>query len=97
MVSSSTSHRDVIQNSLQFFKGEGYDQWSVRMKKNFRSQNLWRVVERVLDDGREAQVLESHKDDAKALYLIQQLVDESIFDRIVRFTTSKEAWEHIQT
>lgn len=97
MVSSSTSHRDVIQYSLQFFKGEGYDQWSVRMKKNFRSQNLWRVVERVLDDGREAQVLESHKDDAKALYLIQQLVDESIFDRIVRFTTSKEAWEHIQT
>lgn len=44
----------------------------------------------------EAKILERQKNDAKALCLIQQVVDESIFYRIVRFNTTKEAWEHIQ-
>lgn len=51
------------------------------MKKLFRSQNIWSVVEKgVLKEGTEAQVLESNKDDAKAWHLIQQSLEDSIFD-----------------
>lgn len=69
------------------------------MKTFFRSQNLWTVIEEgVQTEGADAKVLlESQKYDAKAFFLIQQAVDEPMFDRIVRFTTAKEAWEHIKT
>lgn len=72
MASSASVTLDVVHASLPLFKGEGYDRWSVRMKTLFRSQNLWKVVEEgVLKEGTEDQIMESHKDDAKALYLIQ--------------------------
>lgn len=63
----------------------------------FRSQNLWKIIkEGVSKEGKEAKKLENEKDDAKALFLLQQAVDETILYRIVRFDTAKEAWEHIK-
>lgn len=64
------------------------------MKTLFRSQGLWKVVEQgVLTVGTEAQKEESQKDDAQALYLIQQAVDASIFNRITSTTASaKDAY-----
>lgn len=97
MASSSTPTPDMIQTSVPFFKGENYDRWSVKMSTLFKSQNLWSIVEEgVPKEGTDAEKMEKKEKDAKALYLIHQAVDESIFDRIVRFTTAKEAWEHIQ-
>ncbi|XP_039133272.1 uncharacterized protein LOC120270333 [Dioscorea cayenensis subsp. rotundata] len=40
--------------------------------------------------------MENEKDDAKALFLLQQAISETIFHRIVRFNTAKEAWIHIK-
>lgn len=80
MASSSTSNPYVVQTSLSFFKGDNYDRWSVRMPL-FRSPNLWNVVEEgVAKKGTDAHKMEKQQDDAKALYLLQQAVDESIFD-----------------
>lgn len=96
MATNSTSK--VPLPTPPFFKGEAYELWSVKMKTLFRSQGLWKVVEQgVLTVGTEAQKEESQKDDAQALYLIQQAVDASIFNRITSTTASaKDAWEQIQ-
>lgn len=73
MASGSRFKPNVIQSSFPFFKGEGYDRWSVRMKTLFWSQNLCSVVGKsALKEGDEAQVIASNSDDAKTLYLIQQ-------------------------
>nr|GFB95331.1 UBN2 domain-containing protein [Tanacetum cinerariifolium]GFB95342.1 UBN2 domain-containing protein [Tanacetum cinerariifolium] len=40
---------------------------------------------------------ENQKRDAKALFFIQQAVDESIFSRIVAATTSNQAWIILKT
>lgn len=50
----------------------------------------------VITTGTEAQKEDSQKEDAKALYLIQQAVDDPIFDRIAVANSAKEAWEQIQ-
>ncbi|XP_077228565.1 uncharacterized protein LOC143861537 [Tasmannia lanceolata] len=41
-------------------------------------------------------VWESKKKDARALFIIQQAMDEPIFPRIMAATTSKEAWDLLQ-
>lgn len=97
MASCTSSTLEISHTSLPVFKGEGYEHWSYKMKTFFRSQNLWKIIEEgVSKEGSEAKVLENEKDDAKALFLLQQAVDETILHRIMRFDTTKEAWEHIK-
>ncbi|GKG51296.1 hypothetical protein Tco_0541680, partial [Tanacetum coccineum] len=55
------------------------------MKTLFQSQDLWEYVEVSDDDSRNK---EHHKRDAKALFFIQQAVDESIFPRIAVANTA---------
>lgn len=88
---------DAVQPPLPMFKGAGYERWSTKMKTLFRSQGIWKVIEKgVLTSGEASQIEESQKDDARALYLIQQAVDDSIFDRIAGVSSAKEAWELVQ-
>lgn len=95
MATSSSS--EVSLPTLPIFKGEGYERWSVKMKTLFRSLKLWKVVEDgVLTTGTETQQEESQQADARAMYIIQQSVDDAIFDRIQDLATAKEAWELIQ-
>ena len=42
------------------------------------------------------QLRESRKKDSKALFMIQQALDDDIFPRISAATTSNEAWEILQ-
>ena len=88
------------------FAGDHYDQWCVKMKTIFKSQDLWEYV----DDGYEeleastsdlnAQQLKTLKEhrrkDAKALSYIQQGVSPDIFSRIMGANKAKEAWEILQ-
>ena len=78
------------------------------MKSLFKSQELWSSVEsgfeddgiesvesRFEDDGIEEpdQALrEKRKKDAKALFIIQQALDDEVFPRIAAASTAKEAW-----
>lgn len=97
IAASTSSAPEIATSSLHVFKGEGYEHWSHRMKTFFRSQNLWKIIKVGVDkDGSEDKKMENEKDDAKALFLIQQAVDEIIFHRIVRFNSAKEAWDHIK-
>ena len=86
------------QSSLPLFQGVGYDIWSTKMKTLFISQDLWDFVEKgYFKTGVSVDTLkELWKKDAKALFFIQQAVDESIFPQIVAATKSNDAWDALQ-
>lgn len=64
----------------------------------FKSQELWDLVERSTEDGQsETDKKENEKKDAKALFFIQQAVDDSIFSRIAALTSAHEAWSILKT
>ena len=69
------------------------------MKTLFMSQDLQELVESgyVETNDDDARHKEHQKRDAKALFFIQQAVDESIFSRIATATTSREAWSILKT
>ncbi|KAL9241306.1 hypothetical protein vseg_015437 [Gypsophila vaccaria] len=67
------------------------------MRTLFRSQELWDLVEHGFKDVKstepDATLKETRKKDVKALFIIQQALDEVVFFRIASATTSKEAWD----
>ena len=72
------------------------------MKTLFLSFDLWDVIEYGVPTASESsssggsvssQVKLEKQKDAKALFTLQQAVSESIFPRLMRATTSKQAWE----
>lgn len=70
------------------------------MKTLFRSQDLWDYVETGYDEDstdEEGDSKQHQKRDAKALFFIQQAVDESIFSRIAGASTAKQAWTTLKT
>ncbi|XP_039133748.1 uncharacterized protein LOC120270743 [Dioscorea cayenensis subsp. rotundata] len=93
--SSSTPTPEISHALLPIFKGEGYEHWSFRMKTFFRSQRLWKIVEEGFSEEKKPTEKEM-EDDAKAFFLLQQAVDESILHRLVRFETAKGAWDHLK-
>ncbi|XP_054792564.1 uncharacterized protein LOC129298175 isoform X2 [Prosopis cineraria] len=78
-------------------KGANYDLWSLRMKTMFKSQRLWNLVENGFEDnqpGKPDKKLQRNRDnDAKALFSIQQALDDESFRLIAPATTSKKAWD----
>ena len=69
------------------------------MRTLFRSLELWELVENGIAETSvdEAGRRESTKKDAKALFFIQQAVDETIFSRIAAANSAKEAWDTLKT
>ncbi|XP_058745954.1 uncharacterized protein LOC131618815 [Vicia villosa] len=82
-----------------------YDNWSIKMKALLGSQDVWDVVEKgfkeqdeaSLSQGAKDTLKESRKRDKKALFLIYKSVDEDTFEKISNVTTTKEAWDKLQT
>lgn len=64
------------------------------MKTLFISQDLCEFVKKSHDES--AVAPENHKRDAKALFFIQQAIDEMIFPCIEVATKAKEAWDVLQ-
>lgn len=87
-------------SQLPIFKGINYQFWSLKMKTLFKSQELWSFVEEGFDDAQspepDQQLKEKRKKDSKALFLIQQALDDGIFPRIASATTSKMAWDTLK-
>ena len=67
------------------------------MKTLFRSQEVWNLVDEGFeDDGSDEPnpaLREKRKKDARALFMIQQALDDEIFPRIASAVTAKEAWD----
>jgi hypothetical protein len=62
------------------------------IKKGFKEKD-----EASLSQGVKETLKESRKRDKKALFLIYQSVDEDTFEKISNATTTKEAWDKLQT
>ncbi|GKC80945.1 hypothetical protein Tco_1136662 [Tanacetum coccineum] len=69
------------------------------MKTLFRSQDLWDLVGKGCADSTSEETTnkENRKSDAKALFFIQQAVDETIFSRIAAAKSAKEACDTLKT
>lgn len=92
----------MAQSMIPVFAGENYDMWKIKMRTLLLSQGLWDVVEngyteyaadQVFTPEQKKTLAEDQMRDARALFLIQQGVAESLFPRIIGATKSKEAWE----
>lgn len=99
----------MANNNVSFpiptFGGESYDFWKIKMKTMLRSYGLWSYADKgynepedesSLSDAQRKRLEEERMKDAKALYLIQNAVKDTIFPRIMRANTAKEAWEILQ-
>ena len=97
-ISSSVS---VSQQLIPIFNGDNYQFWSIKMKTLFLSYDLWDLVENGMNEydverltaAQRNEMKENKKKDAKALFYIQQALDETVFPRIMGASTSKEAWD----
>ena len=78
-----------------------YKNWSIQMKVLLGSQDTWEVVEEGFEEPKDTtgytaaqnKALKKLRSKDKAtLYMLFRAVDESGFEKIVRATTSKEAW-----
>ena len=79
------------------------------MKTLFHSQDIWGLVESEFPEPENQQAYqvllqdendllkENKKKDAKALFIIQQAVEEAIFPKVVAATSSKQAWDNLQS
>ena len=67
------------------------------MKTMFKSLELWDLWEEGFEDANPTEpnqrLREPRKNDARALFLIQQALDDDIFSRIAAASTSYQAWE----
>ncbi|KAG8489880.1 hypothetical protein CXB51_015928 [Gossypium anomalum] len=92
MASASFSSTQPL---IPIVNGEKYEWWSIKVKTLPRSQELWDLVgygfaDILEPDEEEKRLKEIKKNDAKALFIIQQAVYDSIFSRIAAATTSNE-------
>ncbi|XP_034686330.1 protein ACCELERATED CELL DEATH 6-like [Vitis riparia] len=69
------------------------------MKTLFISEDLWELVDKgyIEEEIPGDAIRDVRKNDAKALFFIQQAITESIFPQISKATKSKEAWDTLQT
>nr|ABA95820.1 retrotransposon protein, putative, unclassified [Oryza sativa Japonica Group] len=95
----------MAQSMVPVFAGENYDIWSIKMRTLLLSQGLWDIVENgyqeysageTLTAEQKKSLAEDRMSDAKALFLIQQGVAESLFPRIIGAKKSKKAWDKLK-
>ncbi|XP_050896146.1 uncharacterized protein LOC127102864 [Lathyrus oleraceus] len=82
-----------------------YENWSIKMETLLGAQDVWDIIEKgfkeqdetSLSQGVKETFKESRKRDKKSIFLIYQSVDENTFEKISNATTTKEAWDKLQT
>ena len=85
---------------LTVLEARNWERWSAAMKNMFGAQDWLEIMQNgvtyLATNATEVQ-RNVHKDlkkkDCKALFLIQQSLDEGNFERISKSTSSKEAWD----
>ncbi|XP_059070335.1 uncharacterized protein LOC131860011 [Cryptomeria japonica] len=99
----------ISQPQIPIFNGKNYDYWSIKMKTSLCSQGIWNFVEngfpelanqqayQALSQAEKDLLEENKKKDAKALFFIQQAMEESIFPKVAAARRSKQAWDSFQT
>lgn len=92
------SNINFSQANMPLFNGDNYNLWSLKMKTLPKLRDLWGLIEKGLNkDDDEHRLNKNMKKDAKALFLIQQALDERVLIHISEAHTSKEAWDILKT
>jgi hypothetical protein len=97
-----------VKFQIPLFCGDNYEYWSVKMRTLFISQDLWMLVSAgytepadqaaytLLSVDQKNELKENRKKDAKALFLLQTGVDNSVFPKIAECGSSHIAWETLE-
>ncbi|CAO2836221.1 unnamed protein product [Amaranthus hypochondriacus] len=99
---------NFVQPQVPQLSKDQYEDWCIKMKALFGSQDLWDVVsdgfEKPSDETipsltkeEKEELKEKQKKDQKALFLIYACLDRETFVKISNAVTSKEAWDTLAT
>ncbi|KAL4376377.1 hypothetical protein GQ457_02G040520 [Hibiscus cannabinus] len=100
-----TSSMSTTIPSPPLFTGDNYDYWCIKMKLFLKASALWEIVEIGYEEKNEDQQyndaeLKKFSDDemkdARALSHIINCVSDTIFPKIMRASSAKEAWRLLQ-
>ena len=100
------SASSIAQPQIPIFSGKNYEFWAIKMKTLFCSQGIWDLIEKGFNKPQDESALtkdemdklqDNKKKDAKALFLIQQSLDESIFPKVSAAKKSEIAWDILET
>ncbi|XP_038699712.1 cytochrome P450 82A3-like [Tripterygium wilfordii] len=90
--------------SMPLFHGDDYASWKVKMRTYLMSEGLWCIVangylepsdETTLPESKKKELESTSMVNAKALSKLQNGVGVTIFPRIIRARSAKEAWDII--
>ncbi|KAI5405505.1 hypothetical protein KIW84_052333 [Lathyrus oleraceus] len=107
MASTSNCFTVCSNVKVPLFEGENYDFWAVKMETLFTSLDVLEFVQNGYDEPAPTEAEESSQrleelkkkkkiTDVGVLRMIQREISISIFPRIIRAKTSKEAWNILQ-
>ena len=86
-----------MSNRTQFLvpllNKESYDNWCIRINALIGAYEVWEPMEK----RKNRDNVEPKKKDQKALTLIHQSLDEKMFEKVAVATTSKQAWEILES
>lgn len=74
---------------------EIYGNWCIWMNALLGAYDVWEMVESWVDEAEDDSA--TKKKDQKTLTLIHQSLDEKMFEKVANATTSKQAWDILQT
>ncbi|XP_056863139.1 uncharacterized protein LOC108852877 [Raphanus sativus] len=77
-----------MEMKIPVFDGEDHEIWSIKMRTLLMARDLWDVVESGVSVEKNLKTK-----DMTALHMLQMSVTDSLFLRIARATSSKQAWE----
>lgn len=96
-MAANKSMLGVFHLALLILSRAGYCRWCVKMQTLFGSWELWDIVKKGISEiNDETCQTESKKKYAKALFLIQQAMDEEMFNSIEGTSIAKKAWSILQ-
>lgn len=84
-------------SKIPMFSGQGFMDWSKKMKKHLISEGLWSWVEKGLKKAKTPEEMKQETmNDASALSIIRESLAPDIFIAVVHAKTAKEAWDTLQ-
>ena len=93
-----------LGSNILVLDNKNWDRWSALMRSLFGAQEVSEIVENGYEDlvvnptdAQRTAFKDAKKKDCKALFYIQQNVDNQHFEKISKATRSKEAWEILES
>lgn len=99
---------NFVQPQVPQLSKDQYEDWCIKMKALFGSQDLWEIVndgfenpsdetKAALTKEKEDELKENLNKDQRALFFIYAGLNRETFVKISNATTSKEAWDNLAT